>query len=82
MPSGGKRSGAGRPALPKSEKRIMVSVKVKPEADKLWAALAASHELSKGKLVEKFVGLDPEPGPEDEVEVEQKPKKKKRRKAS
>jgi hypothetical protein len=77
MPSGGKREGAGRPALPKSKKRIMVSVKVKPEADRLWAAMAKSHDLSKGKLVEKFVGLDPEPGPDDNEPVK-KPQKKRR----
>jgi hypothetical protein len=43
----------------------MVSVKIKPEANEKWNRLAEDIGLSKGKLVEKWLGFDPVPGLDD-----------------
>jgi len=40
----------------------MESVKMLPAAKKKLALMARDHGLSKGKLIEKLLGFDPEPG--------------------
>jgi len=49
MTRGGKRKGAGRPKLPASKKRSMVSIKL-PGFIVKWLR---SQEQSQGKLIEK-----------------------------
>ena len=45
----------GRPALPLSKKRMMVSVKVLPALNRRWRALAKKNGMSKGSLVELWI---------------------------
>ena len=40
----------------------MVSVKILPAANEKWDKLSQDIGISKGKIVEKFLGFDPVPG--------------------
>lgn len=53
--------------MPVEKKRVMVSVKILPKANEKWDKLAKDIGLSKGKILEKFLGFDPVPGL-DEIE--------------
>lgn len=55
MPSGGKREGAGRKTLPVGQKKIDMTIKVKPEVAKKLRERAKQENTSVGTLIENLL---------------------------
>lgn len=55
VPSGGRRAGAGRPALPEKDKRVTLAVRVLPRTDRVLADLAARWGRSRGDIIDELV---------------------------
>lgn len=55
MPSGGKREGAGRKALPAGQKKINMTIKVKPEVAVRLRERAREEKISVGTLIESLL---------------------------
>lgn len=52
---GGARDGAGRPPIPKSERKVLLSCKVKPATLNMLRNLAAECGISTGQVVETIM---------------------------
>lgn len=57
MPSGGKREGAGRPALPDEEKRLPMTIQLPEKKQVDLGFEAALNGMSPGELVELWLGM-------------------------
>jgi len=55
MTAGGKRKGAGRPALPKSEQAIAVTVRVRPSIAARFSAWCAAKGISQASAFAAWV---------------------------
>lgn len=55
MTAGGKRKGAGRPALPKSEQAVAVTVRVRPSIAARFSAWCAAKGISQASAFAAWV---------------------------
>ena len=55
MTAGGKRNGAGRPALPKSEQAVAVTVRVRPSIAEKFSAWCAAKGISQASAFAAWV---------------------------
>lgn len=55
MSAGGKRKGAGRPALPASERAVGVTVRVRPAVAARFAAWCVDHDVSQAAAFAAWV---------------------------
>lgn len=55
MTAGGKRKGAGRPALPKSEQAVAVTVRVRPSIAARFSAWCAAKGVSQASAFAAWV---------------------------
>lgn len=55
MPRGGKREGAGRKALPEGQKKVNMTIKVKPHVAEKLRLKAALENTSVGDIIENLL---------------------------